>query len=96
MEFRAELLRVAGEALGEVAAEDLGETDDVVEVLGVEKLAARLPAFDDRGPEEGAARIERRRHAGGARSDDHYVVIAYGRHRCIPGSERTPCPQGES
>ena len=45
-ELGAELLGVVGILLREVAAQDLRETGDVVEVLGVEQLAARRAALE--------------------------------------------------
>jgi len=67
---------VRRELLGQLVAEDFRESNDVVEELGVEELAARKAALEHRGAQHGAAGIERGCHPGRTRTDDYDVVVA--------------------
>src|SRR5947199_6496413 len=74
-EFRAELLGVRRKFFGKLVAEDLRESDDVVEVFGVEQLPARKPALQHRGAQHGASGVERGSHPRRTGSYYNDVVV---------------------
>src|SRR3954464_5693861 len=76
-EFRAEMLGMGGEFLGQLVAEDLRKPDDVVEVLGVEQLPAGESALEHGGAQHCSPGVERGGHSRRPRTDDHNVVLTH-------------------
>src|SRR4029079_7269891 len=74
-ELRTELLGVCAELLSQLVPEDFREADDVVEVFGIEQLAAGKSSLQNRGAQHRTPCVKRRGHAGRSCPDYHYIVL---------------------
>jgi hypothetical protein len=89
-----ELLRVAGHALGELAAEDGLEAGVILDELGVEELSSRDLAFEQQRPEHAAAGIHGGAQPGRAPADDDGIEVETGwRGHCV---RAFGCPSARS